>query len=228
MKRVSLLPLLATALIIGVSARGQGTFQDLDFEAAQIVYVDSFHAAIVASNALPGWSVFAGTNHLSVIPFGILGATYPVQLLAQTNGGSLSGNFTVRLSRGFSQSEDGGSISQTGVIPADARALLFKAPMSLNGALAVSLGSQNLAYSALTSGPNYTVYGADITAFAGQNQTLSFSVALDPRVVPLDDIQFSSQPIPEPSAVYLILGAAGAFACYRRRAGPRSKKRCWS
>jgi hypothetical protein len=41
--------------------------------------------------------------------------------------------------------------------------------------LVVSLGPQSLTFFALSNGPNYSVYAANVSAFAGQMEALTFS-----------------------------------------------------
>ncbi|MDD5139103.1 MAG: PEP-CTERM sorting domain-containing protein [Verrucomicrobiales bacterium] len=62
---------------------------------------------------------------------------------------------------------------------------------------------------ALSTGPNYTLYGGDISGFAGQTTQMTFSdVGIFANFWNIDNIQFSSSPIPEPSMLALcILGA---------------------
>jgi hypothetical protein len=62
-------------------------------------------------------------------------------------------------------------------------------------------------------GPGFvnTLFGADITRFAGQQQRLAFTAALGPTGANgflLDDIAFSTQVVPEPSAISLLLGGS--------------------
>jgi len=72
----------------------------------------------------------------------------------------------------------------------------------------VLLGGQPLFLTPLASGTNYTLFGADIHTWQGQTAELDFTViAQRPHVVNinifLDSIEFSSQPIPEPSVLGL-------------------------
>ncbi|HEV2318467.1 MAG TPA: hypothetical protein VGV18_01870, partial [Verrucomicrobiae bacterium] len=71
-----------------------------------------------------------------------------------------------------------------------------------------------------SGGLEYTVYGADIAAFAGQDETLAFSAISGDGV--LDDIQFSTMIVPEPPAISLILLSSGIliYARYRFRRRP--------
>ena len=55
---------------------------------------------------------------------------------------------------------------------------------------------------AISNTLNYTIYGADISAYAGQTGQLLFTAPLQTGAL-LDNIQFSSVAIPEPSALTL-------------------------
>ncbi len=211
--KISIASLLATLTGVLLS-QGQGTFQNLDFESAQLIYVDPpFNHVIATTNALPGWTAFAGTNQVLTVPYGDQGIYYPVMLFSQTNSGSISGFFSVVLSGGSSA----GSISQTGLVAADAQSLVFKVGF-LDGPFSLSLGGQSLSFVPISLTPKYTLYGADISAFAGQTATLKFTAD---GVVTFDDIQFSSSAIPEPSAAALFALSTLALAVrrFRRRRG---------
>jgi hypothetical protein len=76
-----------------------------------------------------------------------------------------------------------GSISQTGQIPVNAKSLQFEASSALD--LNVTLGGQNLPYSAISEGSGYTLYGANIPGRLSNasgfsvtlgGQTLSYSL----------------------------------------------------
>ncbi|HEX3720088.1 MAG TPA: hypothetical protein VH595_19235 [Verrucomicrobiae bacterium] len=79
------------------------------------------------------------------------------------------------------------SISQTGTIPASAQSLLFE-EQGLQGAanpqlgvgnFAVLIGDQSIPLEVVSSGANYTLYGANISAWDGQSKELTFSAHLD-------------------------------------------------
>lgn len=202
-------PILLTSLltmIISFSSRGQG-YVNLNFENANIVFVSG---SLATSNALPGWSAYLGTNQLSTIIYGYSGGIPPVGLYG-SNSLVISGNFSVYIG-GY------GSISQTGLVPSGSESLLFDATAS---SYLVSLGGQNLSYTAISTGTNsfglnYSVYAADISGFAGQTETLSFS---DPSgiVTGLDSIQFSSEVVPEPSTICLLFLGGGVLIYVRTR-----------
>ena len=185
---------LSGTIIVVVSARSQGTFQNLGFEAARIILVNNSLHDIATTNALPGWSAFFGANQLSTITYNDAAAIPRVGLYGSNAFGFIE-SFTVLLN-------NGGSISQTGLVPTNAESLRFKASQPGLTPLSVSLGGQSLSYTAISSGPNYTLYGADISRFAGQTASLTF---LSPSLDFIDDIEFSPQVIPEPSSLALCL-----------------------
>jgi hypothetical protein len=187
-------------------------FLNLNFESAQIIPLTggTYINSIATTNALPGWNVYYGSSQQSEITYNApaLGSTF-VTLWA-TNGSQISGNYSVLLQGGLTASA--ASIRQTGLVPISAESLLFEAQQTGAGTLQVSLGGQNLSFFALSSGANYTLYGANISAFAGQTEQLTFS-ALEVSTYAnnwnIDNIQFSSSSVPEPSE--FALGALGAL-----------------
>lgn len=192
------------------AAWGQGAFQNLNFEAARIIFSNNSTVDVATTNALPGWSAFSGTSQLTAIPYNGFGAIYPVELFG-SNSLVISGNFSIEIGQG---SHPGlGSISQTGLVPADARSLIFKGSWTSLVPVGVSLGGQGLSYSALSSGSNYTLYGVDISSFSGQTASLAFS-APSGLLYLIDDIQFSTTTVPEPSSLALCL-TGGIIAAHR-------------
>ncbi|HAO78406.1 MAG TPA: hypothetical protein DCQ92_05400 [Verrucomicrobia subdivision 3 bacterium] len=195
--------------------QAQGTFQNLDFESAQLVFIDSpTNHLIATTSALPGWSAFSGTNQLAHVRYGIGGIVPPVWLSSQTNTGAINGSFSVGI--GEITGLYTGSISQTALVPADAQSLLFKSGTGISGeSLTVSLGGQDLSYIAISNALNYTLYGADISSFAGHTETLTFMGGSGGTL--LDDIQFSQIAVPEPSAISLIWLGSGVLFYVRKR-----------
>jgi len=196
-------------------------FINLDFESARIIPIvggPNYPYDIATSNAVPAWTVLIGGNPISQITYNdpALGSTF-VTLWA-TNGAQISGNYSVLLQGGLTASS--ASISQTGLVPVSAQSLLFYGAGNspTTPVIEVSLGGQNLPLMVISNALNYTVYGADISAFAGQIKALTFS-ALEAsngyNDWNIDNIQFSSTPVPEPSG--LVLAALGSlFLGFRR------------
>ncbi|HEV2353889.1 MAG TPA: hypothetical protein VGR89_06590 [Puia sp.] len=212
------------ALILALTvcaAKGQG-FMNLDFESARISIIgtNELQPFIATTNALPDWSAFWGAGQLSSVDYNPNDfAAFTAVYLEGSNSEVLIGNFSVGL-------VGDGSIRQTGLVPADAESLLFDAFFSASQSsspLAVSLDGQDLTYSAISSavnssGETYTIYGADIAAFAGQDETLTFSCPQGSSGTDiLDDIQFSTMIVPEPSMLSLIFGSCGILIYARYR-----------
>lgn len=209
MKKIIIMTLALA--IFSVSVRGQG-FLNLDFESAQTgTNNPGLHSVLVSvTNALPSWAAYNGNMALSKIYY----ATSYLDLLGTVglvgSNTALSGNFSVWLG-------DTASISQTGLVPADAESLRFWTDGSLLGAgLEVSLGGQSLSYSALSQNANYWVYGANIpSGMAGQMESLTFlTQGAGSGYFRLDNIAFV---VPEPSEPTLLGLAAILFALRRRR-----------
>ena len=212
------------ALLLFCRSGQAQSFINLGFERAVINTNGLPPFMAVASSAIPGWTaaISGSANYqLSEIIYDTDALGSPAIDILESNNdlaGSaviLQGQYTLELQAvaGYNGYNAGGSISQTGLIPVSALALLFEAQLSpLQGtlleSLQVSLDGQNLNFFAVSSGANYTLYGADISMFSGQVETLDFSsVSALPIGIPneifLDNIQFSTSPIPEPNELAL-------------------------
>jgi len=200
-------------------------FQNLDFEDATLVPIpgDPYNR-VDFSLALPGWSGFSGTNQLNAALYdnifldstgiGIMDSNFAFL------GGVIQGNYTVFLEAG--DQLGGGtvpasaSLSQTGLVPTGTKSLSFLAATA--GVFTVSLGGVTLnLVSSPVAGQSYSLFQADISAFAGQTNALTFTLFPDdPRqnntALALDDIQFSTTQVPEPSSLSLLVaGVLGLF-----------------
>ena len=108
---------------------------------------------------------------------------------------TIQGKYSVYMQGGtvFAQNTtNGASIWQTGTIPVSSLSLTY-----WGGPLTVSFGGQALAFGIIGNGSGYAVWGADISAYAGQTGELRFTVPWQSNVL-LDNIQFSSTAVPEP------------------------------
>jgi hypothetical protein len=217
--------LLSSALCaVAVSARAQGSFQNLGFEAATIVLGAGGYQF---SPAFPGWSGYVGevqqtaalynnlyldTSGISIIDRGFT--------LSGRYGGVIEGNYTAILMAG----EDGDvALSQTSLVPVAAQSLWFKAGPNPFLFLQVTLGGAKLPLIPKGSGTNYTLYAADISSFAGQTAELDFTAIAErpyggERYVFLDSVEFSDQAIPEPGVVGLLALGILLVAGRRNRA----------
>jgi hypothetical protein len=131
-----------------------------------------------------------------------------VTLLNAANG-AIDGDYSVLL-QGYGL---GASISQTGVIPATTESLFFEAEPGL-GPLDVAVGSQVVPFVAVGTGENYTLYGANIAAWADTPESVTFSAPADfsnPNNWEIDDISFSTSIVASPEPSMVALSAIGGL-----------------
>jgi hypothetical protein len=198
-------------------------FVNLDFESAnQSGY--SPGGNIPTSVALPGWTAYYsnfGTNAQPQIWYDSLSLGGAFISLTDANNHvgltPLQGLYSVLLEGSTAGTPAAASIGQIGHIPQSALSLTFY--LSLNSSLQVTFGGQPISLVQMSSTPNYDVMGGDISAFAGQTGQLLFTALPGTEVNAgyglLDNIQFSSSAIPEPSE--FALGALGALLLGLRR-----------
>ena len=198
-------------IFVGLSGNGQSQgFVNLNFESARIIpdpNGEFYPYSIAITNALPGWSGSADFQGDITYNAPALGSCAVV--LWATNGLQISGNYSVLLQGGVGPSA---YISQTARVPLGTESLLFEAQQltgwALLSALVVSLGGQEIQYSAISTGPNYTLYGGNVPfGLAGQEDQLTFTCLGGAAGLAnnwtIDNIQFSSSSIPEPSVLGL-------------------------
>ncbi len=115
----------ALALFVGLSALAQGTFQNLDFEQANPVFVNPYNGTVTAVSALPDWTAdIGGVPQTEILQNGLsTGAPEVVLLTASSPVPPLDGDYSVLLT-GSSASA---SISQTGEIAFGTQSLFFDA-----------------------------------------------------------------------------------------------------
>jgi hypothetical protein len=217
----------AAILFACFSTHAQGTFENLNFEEASILPISGQQFAITVANALPGWTVDYGTVQQTQISYNDAALGGEPWLTLSANGypgdpeAIIDGNFTPFLQGG----EVNGvstpvSITQTGQIPPGTQSLLFDVGNSGESLVPeVYIGNDLLTLFSVGSGvgvsDSYTIYGANISAWADQTEQLTFSASLGN--IAIDDISFSpTAVIPEPSP--LVLSGIGGllFALYRR------------
>jgi hypothetical protein len=150
--------IICVATLLIFSAHGQGSFQNLDFEAANISPVQPPSSTAIPALALPDWNISYGSSGFydtNVILYGIVqGAGNPIIVLLGTNGiggTSIEGSFSVFLQGASVRLIDGTfipvntSISQTGLVPADTESIFFEA-QSGTETFAISLNGPKCAF----------------------------------------------------------------------------------
>jgi hypothetical protein len=210
-------------------------FQNLDFESASLITVSGGGLPTVEfSPAFYGWTGFDGSDQLDTalydrtfldstgisildtapLPFGVFGSL-------------IDGNYTAVLQAGLgSTGPTDVSLAQTGLVPPGTKSLAFYALpiVAPSGAspFTVSLGGVNLnLISSPVANENYTLYQADVSAFAGLTEMLKFTLFsenphVSNRYLSLDDIMFSPDAIPEPSSLSLLTIGILSLAFWHR------------
>ena len=191
-------------------------FVNLNFENATIIPTSGF--SVDASAAIPGWTAYVGgTPQTSVVYNTIpLGAAQVTLQSPDNYHGSIpypypniEGHFFMMLWGQYNPSQNNTStntaaIGQTGQISLTAKSLSFWGTL---GGMQATFNGQPLDFIQTGGTTNYNIYSADITAYAGQSGELRFENKPygggigGPSM--LDNILFSPDAIPEPSAFAL-------------------------
>jgi PEP-CTERM motif-containing protein len=212
--------------LIATTTLNAASFENLNFESGTVVPIpNDVGNRIYFDQAFPGWSGYVGgiqetaalynATCLSCSAIGIHDSHQPPDNV-------IEGSLTPVLQGAHGYIADT-VLAQAGEIPVGTQSLLFRA--RAYGRIAVELGGQSLSLIPVGSGPNYVSYGADISAWAGQELDLRFTAFStdqlfeSPGFFVLDSIEFSTTPVPEPStfALFAITGACGWFYWRRRR-----------
>ena len=188
-------------LILGLAASlAQGTFQNLDFESANIIPDPAspfYPHAVSVANGLPGWTAYEGTFGGDIL-YDTLALGDAAISIHDTNGdiSIMQGNYTLFMqgSQGIPPGAVVPALGQVGTVPNNALSLRYYG----QGPFAITFAGQPVPVSAVGNGPNYTIFGGDISAYAGQTGELRFQGGGF-----LDNIFFSPTPIPEPGVVTL-------------------------
>ena len=217
MKPMPIICLIVVSFQLAENVYAQG-FVNLDFETTKITLTN--FGRYVAT--VPGWSWTPLGNFVNgdtnTVAYNDIALDAPAVTLQGTNSPyapAIHGRYSILLQGGDQfvlSNTNGSAIWQTGQIPVTAESLMYWGGRgSFNGqsqgALQVSFNGQSLTPVAISTTANYTVWGIDISAYAGQTGELRFTKPWlptnDSDGVLLDNIQFSSSPIPEPSALAL-------------------------
>jgi len=217
------------------SAFAQGTFQNLDFESANIIVEPGpgnpyYPYTTSVTNGLPEWTPY-GSFLGGYIFYDDISIGAPSISIHDTNRFfpiMISGQYTVFLQAGTYPDRPPANVAlgQVGLVPLDARSIQFKA----SAPLSLSVQGQTIPIFQIGSGPNYALWGGDISQFAGQTVDLRISTLQTPQNLwyssSLDDITFSPVAIPEPSVLTLSALATGLLGCWISARLLRSHIRC--
>ena len=217
------------AFVLAIRCGFSQGFINLNFEAANVSAYGAGPASVPATDAIPGWTTYVNGFQTSQVFFNDIALSSADVSLHGTNSFEkpLQGNYSVELIPGsFDSFTTNAAIGQTGQIPVLAQSLSFFGN-DLTG-WKITFAGQILVFSAMSSTANYTVYGADISAFAGQTGELLFSAIPYPNPFGsfpptyrasslIDNIQFSSTAVPEPGTLALVALGASLFGLRRKR-----------
>lgn len=229
MKRHYQFGLIVLTLLTAHPLNGQGVFQNLGFENSSIPQ-DHPPGFVAIADALPGWNGYLGTNQQTEVFYNSVSLGAPNISLVGTNGvggRSIEGGYSVILQGGTTELMPvSASIDQSATIPSNAQSLQWKAVLEPTSNFEVTIGGQALEMIVLFTGSTYTLFGADITTFAGQMHELritSLSTAQRPfSSVNIDSLVFSPEPVPEPTTLALVLTWVAALLFHRWRRKRRS------
>jgi hypothetical protein len=224
-----------------------GLFQNLDFEEGNFAPPTSGFL-VPASDALPYWTCnnyVSGYVLYDVMTLDSCSISihdgHGIDIGYPRDFNPLQGRYSIMLQDGVGPPNGqpfdltNAYISQTGDIPSDARSIIFCSDYSYTlDRFAVSLNGTTIPMQLYSVGntvnPNYgpiTTFIGDISAFTGTNDVeLRFTkLVQDPfnpyhGAINLDDIQFSSIVVPEPSSLallFIIILCISAIFIHRRQ-----------
>jgi len=218
MKTIKNKILVILVLIAGQYVKAQG-FVNLGFEDATLspTPVGGFGGDVDPAMAFPGWivsgaqSILYNNRTLGNTMAALIGPSVP-DFAGDT---PLQGAYSALLTTFQYPGQPTPSLSQTALVPDNAKSITFLSASPFNASSsvepafgAVTLGGTSLSLFSIGG----TRFAADISAFAGQIQTLSFS-----GNIYFDDIQFSTTAVPEPST-FALVGLGGlAFGLLKKR-----------
>ncbi len=221
MKTTKLIALCSIALLCGVQAQAQGTFENLNFEQATITPtpVDEYGSYANPAQAFPDWTiggaatvVLYNSETLGSPAVDLIGPDFP-NALGLT---ALQGSYSV-LMQDFGlppQYYPPPTLSQTGTLPTNAQSINFLAsPIpGFGDAGIVELNGVAIPLVPISGGR----LAGNISAWAGQTVQLTFTVpSTGENFFYFDDIEFSPTPVPEPRIVALT--AIGGLFFGRRK-----------
>jgi hypothetical protein len=219
---------LSLLLLSALGAAGQSAFQNLGFENTSLTafLVNPWGPFYRTNATIPGWDwsphgTFGVGDPDTTVSFNDMALSAAAVTLHGRGSfrPALSGNYAILLQGGsqFSPPQFGGAaVFQTGQIPVTAESIIYLGTIGFQ----VSFNGQPLSQVALAVTPAYKRWGVDISPYAGQSGELRFEVPWGASGM-LDGIEFSDNPIPEPSALSLAILGLVLVAAFTRRSAPK-------
>ena len=185
------------------------SFVNLNFESAAVAPTPrgGFGSTVDPALAFPGWSVgFGGQwfqnytlyNNLTLgsVAQVLIGPAYPNAIGYMP----LQGSYSALLQFGPSTTFGTPALSQTGLVPADARSITFLTSPTHDDAR-VTLNGIEIPLSRIGGGR----LAGDVSPFAGMEAQLTFSTrGYEGNWLLFDDVRFSPIAVPEPSGLWLL------------------------
>jgi hypothetical protein len=202
---------------------------NLDFQSANLAILAYGESTVVESNdAFPGWHVYLGGGEQSTVLYNrepyltpaisILGPNY-------YDNGSFQG-FIASLQT-YDPRSNGiryVGLTQDGIVPLTAQSLRLSIFGDANEHFEITLNGTALSLIPIYATGEFTVFGADIVDFAGENVQLDLSLNAftdSNNSVRLGFIEFSATPVPEPQTLVLLttglLALIASTKCWRVR-----------
>jgi hypothetical protein len=230
MKTIKNAILVIMFLIVVQGGISQGFF-NMNFESGNPSGFSPGSPNVPTTSALPDWTAYystsTATNQTSQAWYDSVSLGGAFISLEDTNANSfgpapLQGIYSVLLEGSTANTPTAASIGQTGQIPLNTLSVTFF--LSLDSNLQVTFNGQLIPLVQIGSTPNYDIMGGNISAFAGQAGQLLFTAlpgtGINAGYGVLDNIQFSSLPVPERGTLALCALGALSFALCRRKRTP--------
>jgi len=237
--RIKLTGLYALAFASTCSFAGQ--FQNLDFDAATTNITiglppDQGAGYGSTSDLLPGWQLLQGTGPVSLVGLNLnpisLGVASIYDHDSQGFPASVLGRYSLGLYPGYNLIFDYQpfSLQQTGDIGANMQTIRF---LNYGSPFEVMVNGTriSLTYEYQPGSPDLdtrqAIVTGDISAFAGQTVQLKFTTMdiAGSAVNGLDNIEFSTQIVPEPRATTFVLAGLMVLALQLRPRGTQQNLR---
>jgi hypothetical protein len=195
------------------------SFINLDFECPTYVpnppYIRDF---VAATSAIPGWTAYTDGNPYPDILYNDISLSGGFVTLWGPGSGATAphGDYYLSLAGDFpgDYMETTTGVGQIGQIPSSALSLTFLG--NFYGLPdQVSFAGNPLSVQVIGTTPNYNIYQADLSQYSGQTGELLFTTALGGEMS-LDNIQFSTSPVPEPNS-FGVFALGGLFVVWRHR-----------